>query len=110
MGNKTEMRAYLLGGPVALSDVFAVLQPLQDLLDRGLLFSRLLLLKTLTTLAGLLLLQLESLLHKLDILQSQLLGNDIQITSGVDVSLNVDDLSIVKASDDLENRIDGTDV
>lgn len=102
--------SYLFGTPRALAHVLAVLQPGQDPLYRRLLLPGLLLLKALTTLAGLLLLHLKSLLDKLNILESQLLGNDVEVTGGVDISLNVDDLSVIKAADDLENGIDSTNM
>lgn len=102
--------SYLLGAPVALAHVLAVLQPGQDLLYRLLLLPSLLLLKTLAALAGLLLLHLEGLLDKLNVLEPELLGNDVEVTGGVDISLNVDDLSIVKTTDDLEDGIDSTNV
>lgn len=102
--------AYLLGGPVALADLLAVLKPSQDLLNHLLFNLGLLQLKTLAAHAGLLLLSLKSLLHKLNILESQLLADDVQITSGVDITLDVDNLSVVKASNNLEDGIDSTDV
>lgn len=104
------MQTYLFGGPVALADILAILEPGQNLLNNGLLFPRLLLLKTLAALAGLLLLVLERLLDELDVLQSQLLTDDIEITDGVDITLNVNNLSIVEATNDLEDSIDGANV
>ena len=101
---------YLFGAPVALADILAVLQPGQNLFDSGLFFPRLLLLETLATLAGDLLLGLEGLLHKLNILESQLLADDVEITDGVDISLDVDNLGIIEAAHDLEDGIDGSDV
>jgi hypothetical protein len=70
----------------------------------------LLLLQTLTTHAGLLLLVLESLFSKLDILESELLADDVKITGGVHVALNVNDLGIIEATNNLEDGIDGTNV
>lgn len=102
--------AYLLGAPVAMPDVLAVLQPLEYLFYRRLRFSRLFLLQTLATLAGDPLLGLESLLHELNVLEPQLLGNNLQITNRIDVALDMDDLGIVKATHDLEDGIDGTNV
>ena len=107
---KQSSQTYLLGGPDALADILAVLEPGQNLLNRGLLFPGLLLLKTLTALAGDLLLGLESLLDKLDILEAQLLADDVEITRRVHVTLDVDDLGIIEAADDLEDGIDGADV
>lgn len=110
MDEETGDCSYLLGTPGTLAHVLAVLQPGQDLLYRGLLFPGLLLLETLTALAGLLLLRLEGLLDELNVLEPELLGNDVEITGGVDISLNVDDLGIVKTTDDLEDGVDGTDM
>lgn len=93
-----------------MSDVLAILQHLQDLFYCGLRLSRLLLLETLATLSGDLLGGLESFLGELDILQSQLLGNDVKVTGGVHVALDVDDLGIVEATHDLEDGIDGTNM
>jgi len=102
--------SYLLGTPVTLAHILAVLQPGQDLLYRFLLLPGLLLLKTLAALAGLLLLHLERLFDELDVLEPELFGNDVEVTGGVDISLNVDDLGIVEAADDLKDGIDGTDM
>lgn len=107
---KREKVPYLFRAPGALADILAILQPGQNLFDGGLLFPRLLLLETLATLAGDLLLGLESLLHELNILESQLLADDVEITDGVDISLDVDNLGIVEAAHDLEDGIDGADV
>lgn len=93
-----------------MADVLAILQPLQYLFYRRLHFPRPLLLQTLAALSSDLLLGLESLLHELHILEPQLLGNDVQVTGGVHVTLNMNDLSIVEAADDLEDGIDGTNV
>lgn len=105
-----KMVAYLLGRPSALADVLAVLEPGQDLLDRGLLLLPLPHLEALPTLAGLLLLVLESLLDELNVLQPQLLADDVKIANGVDITLDVDNLGIVKTPDDLEDGIDGANV
>ena len=102
--------AYLLGTPGALADLLAILEVLQDLLDSGLFLLPLLHLKRLTALAGLLLLVLEGLLDELDILETKLLADDVEITSGVDITLNVDNLGIIESTDDLEDGIDGADV
>lgn len=104
------MDSYLLGAPVAGSDILAVLQPLQDLLYRGQLISRVLLLQAVATWTGLLLLGLKGLLNKLNVLEPQLLGNDVQVTGRIHVTLDVDDLCIVEATDHLEYGIDGTNV
>lgn len=102
--------AYLFGSPVALSDILPILEPVQNLHNGSLLFFCALLLQTLATNSALLPLRLESLLCELDILQPQLLGNDVQVTHWVDVTLDVNDLSIIEAPYNLENGIDRTDV
>lgn len=102
--------SYLLGSPVAGTDILAVLQPCQDLFYRGLLISGVLLLQAVAAWAGLLLLGFEGLLHELNVLQPQLLGNDVQVASRVYITLDVDDLCIVEATDNLKDGIDGTNV
>ena len=103
-------KSYLLGTPGSLADVLAILEPGQNLLNDFLLSSGLLLFQALTTHAGLLLLVLKGLLDELDILQSQFLADDVQITSGVDIALDVNDLGVIEASNDLEDGIDGANV
>lgn len=110
MNQKQKASTYLLGTPGALADLLAILEVGQDLLDRGLLLLPLLHLKTLTTLAGLLLLVLEGLLNELNVLESQLLADDIEITCWVDITLDVDNLGIIEATNDLEDGIDGANV
>lgn len=107
---KNKKVTYLLGTPFTLADVLAVLEPGENLLNDFLLGAGLLELQALATHAGLLLLVLKSLLDELDILQTKLLADDVKITGRVDITLNVDNLGIVKAADDLENGIDGTNV
>lgn len=102
--------AYLLGTPGALADLLAVLEVGQDLLDSGLFLLPLLHLKRLTALAGLLLLVLEGFLDELDILETKLLADDVEITGGVDITLDVDNLGIIESADNLEDGIDGADV
>lgn len=67
-------------------------------------------LQTLTASPCLLLKSNECLLSELNVFQAQLLGDDVQVTDRVNVTLNVDDLGVVEASDYLEDGIDGTDV
>lgn len=107
---KEKIFTYLFHGPVALSDITTALKKSQDLFNTSLFLLELLHLKTLTTSASQLLGCLESLFSELDILDSQLLANDGQISDWVDISFNVNDLSIVEASYDLEDSIDGTDM
>jgi hypothetical protein len=83
---------------------------LKHLGDGGLLLTQLLHLKRLSAALCLLAQALECLLNKLDILDPQLLADDGQITNGIDITLDVDDLSIVEAPDDLEDGIDSTNV
>jgi hypothetical protein len=103
-------RTYLFGSPVTLADVVSIFQELKHLGDGGLLLTQLLHLKRLSAALCLLAQALECLLNKLDILDPQLLADDGQITNGIDITLDVDDLSIVEAPDDLEDGIDSTNV
>ena len=104
------MQTYLLGAPVVLAHVLAGLEVLNDLLDSGLLHEKVLHLKRLATTAGLLLVVLEGLLGELDILDAELFADDLEITDGIDITLDVDDLGIVEATDDLEDGVDGANV
>lgn len=104
------MQTYLLGAPITLADVIAILQELKDLSNGSLFFLHLPHLQALATSAGLLSEDIKSLLDKLNILDAQFLADDVQIPDGVDVALDVNDLSIVKAPDNLENGVDGADV
>ena len=91
-------------------DWLAGLEVFQNLLHNRLLFLQLLHLQILASTSCLLDKVLKRLLHEFDILDAKLVGNDVQVTDGVDVSLDVDDLGIVKAPNHLEDGIDGTDV
>lgn len=102
--------AYLLGAPLAGTDILARLQVFQDLSSGGLFFLELLHLQGLTTTASLLLEGIEGLLNKLDILDAQLLADDVQVTSRVDITLNVNDLGIIEAANHLEDGIDSANV
>jgi len=95
---------------VVLAHVLAGLEVLNDLLDSGLLHEKVLHLKRLATTTGLLLVVLEGLLGELDVLDAKLLADDLEITDRVDITLDVDDLGIVKATDDLEDGVDGANV
>lgn len=101
---------YLLGAPVLTANILAVLQHLEDFLDGGLLFLELLHLQRLATSPGLLDELLQRLLGELDILETKLLADDVQITDRVDITLNVDDLGIIEASHHLEDGIDSANV
>lgn len=101
---------YLLGAPVLVTDVLAVLKEGEDLADSGFLLLELLHLKRLTATASLLAKGLKSLLDELDILDTKLLADNLKIADGVDVTLNVDNLGIIETSDDLEDGIDGANV
>lgn len=107
---KGKVFTYLLRVPVTLTDILARLKPLQDLGSGSLILLKLLHLKRLATTASLLGQGLESLLNELDILDTQLLADDGQIPNRVDITLNVDNLSIIEAAHHLEDGIDGTDV
>ena len=104
------MSTYLLGTPVALAHILTGLEVLNDLLDSGLLHEEVLHLERLATATGLLLVVFERLLSELDVLDAKLVADDFQITDGVDITLDVDDLGIVEATDDLEDGIDGANV
>lgn len=93
-----------------LADVPAGLEVLNDLLDGSLLHQQVLHLEGLATATGLLLVVLERLGSELEVLDAELLVDDLQITDGVDVTLDVDDLGIVEATNDLEDGIDGANV
>ena len=95
---------------MTLANVLAVVQPGKDLLHSLLLGTSFLQLQTLATHASLLLLVLQSLLDELDIFQAKLFADDIKITGRVDITLDVNNLGIVEATNDLEDGIDGTDV
>lgn len=101
---------YLLRIPVTLADILARLEPLEDLGSGSLLLLELLHLKRLATAASLLAQSLKSLLNKLDILDTQFFADDGQIPDRINITLNVDNLRIVKAAHDLEDGIDGTNV
>ena len=101
---------YLLGAPVLVADILAALEKLKDLLDSSLLLLELLHLERLTTTASLLDKVLMGLLDELNILDTELFANDLEITNRVDIALDVNNLGVVKASDDLEDGIDGADV
>ena len=103
-------RTYLFGRPVALSDISAVIQESKDLLNTSLFLEKFLHLQTLTTSSGKFLDSLKTLLGELNILDTQLLTDDGQISDWVDVSLYVNDFGIVETSYDLEDSIDGTNV
>jgi hypothetical protein len=110
-GNRGEIGCtYLLWAPFALADVLAILQHSKNLLDGSLLLLELLHLKRLATTSCLLDEVLERLLCELNVLETKLLADDVQVTDGVNVTLNVNDLGVVEASHDLEDGIDGADV
>ena len=110
--NKKEKKktTYLFRTPFTLTNIITLLEIVQHALNGSLLLAKLLHLKSLTTTTSLLLQVLKSLLNKLDILDPQFLVDDVQIPLGVDVTLDVNDLSIIEAPNDLEDGIDGTDV
>ena len=53
---------------------------------------------------------IEMLLHPLNILQTELGLDDLHVTDGVNLALNVDDFSIVERTNDLEDAIHGADM
>lgn len=86
------------------------MEEVQHALNGSLLLAKPLHLKSLTTTTSLLLQVLKSLLNKLDILDPQFLVDDVQIPLRVNVTLDVNDLGIIEAPNDLEDGIDSTDV
>lgn len=108
--NARKFFTYLLGAPVTVANVLALLKPLENLGSSGLLLLQLLHLKRLTTTASLLRQGVESLLDELDILDAKLLADDGQITYGIDIALDVDNLGIIEAAHHLEDGINSTDV
>jgi hypothetical protein len=108
---KKKFSTYLFGCPVSLAaDVMAILEELKNELSGGLLFLQLLHLQGLSATTGLLLQSFKSLVHKLNILDAQLLVDDGQITARVNITLDVNDLGIIEAANNLEDGIDGTNV
>lgn len=101
---------YLLRGPITPAHVVTLLQELKHLCDGSFFLTQLLHLQGLTTTTRLLLQVLQSLLNELNIFDPQFLVDDSQIPNRVNVTLNVDDLSIVETPNDLENGIDSTNV
>jgi len=95
---------------VVLAHVLAGLEVFNDLLNGSLLHQEVLHLERLATTAGLLLVVLKRLLGELDVLDAQLLVDDLEVANGVDVTLDVNDLGVIEATDDLEDGVDGADV
>ena len=104
--------AHLFANPLVLPDILVVLgENVVDLLNR-----RDLLLASLVGEGGIsegpacLLKAIKVLLDPLDVLETELGGDDVHVTARVDVALDVDDLGVVKGADDLEDTVDGADV
>ena len=108
-GGGTKM-TYLLWVPLALADIVARLQPLEDLFNCGFLFTSLFCLQTLPASTSFLLLELKRLLDKLNILEAQLFADNVEIAGGVHVTFNVGNLDIIEAADDLEEGVNGANV
>lgn len=105
------VKAYLFWSPVLLANIHLLLrEAVVDGLNNGLLLLELLHLHGLSTTGGLLADSLKRLSNKLQILDSQLVVDDLKITDWVDITLDVDNLGIVEAADNLEDGIDGTNV
>lgn len=100
----------LLSGPGAIGNTLAGLKVLQEAANKCGLILLLLDLERLATALDDLLDTLEVLLDELNVLNTQFVEDDLQVANGVDVALNVDDFGVVKASDDLENSVNGTNV
>ncbi len=101
---------YLFRAPMLLSYILSTLQPLQYPLNGCLLLFQFLHLQTLATSSRLFLDIFQRLLGELDVLDTQFLADDIKISDRVNVALDVDDLGIVEASNDLEDGIDRSNV
>lgn len=101
---------HILSTPVPVAHILPILEMGENILDNRLLLLELLHLERLTTTGSLLLKTLKVLVDELHILDAQLLRDDLEITDGVDVTLDVDDLGVVEATDDLEDGVDGADV
>lgn len=53
---------------------------------------------------------LNLLLNPLNVLETELGRDDLHVTDGVDVTLDMDNLGVIESTDDLEDTVDGTDV
>ena len=93
-----------------MTNIMPILQPLQYLTNRSLIFPQLSHLQGLATTSCLLGEILERFFHKLDILDAQLLIDDGQVAHRVHITFHVDDLGIVKAPHNLKDGIYGSDV
>lgn len=108
---RRENDSYLLSGPVLLANIhLLLLEALDDRLDGRLLLLQLLHLQALATTHGEPLQAIEMLVGELQILYPELLVDDVEIADRVDVTLDVDNLGIVEAANDLEDGIDGANV
>ena len=104
--------AHLFANPLVLPDILVVLgENVVDLLNRrDLLFASLVGEGGVSEGPTCLLKTIKVLLDPLDVLETELGGDDVHVAAGVDVALDVDDLRVVEGADDLEDTVDGADM
>lgn len=110
--SRHQQNTHLLRIPVALPYVpLILLQALDDLLvRRDLLLARLVREAGVAERAAGLGEHRERLLGPLDVLETQLGRDDLEIAARVDVALDVRHLGVVERAHDLEDAVDGADV
>ncbi|KAH3666022.1 hypothetical protein OGAPHI_004211 [Ogataea philodendri] len=96
--------------PGLVGNSLAILEKLDDSLDQNSLLFLLLNLQRLTTSLGDFVDTFQVTLGKINILESQLVGNNLQISGRVNISLNVDDVCVIETSNHLVNGINSTDI
>lgn len=101
---------YLFGRPIAFPHVFTVFEHCKNLLDGSLFLFQFLHLQALTTSTCFFDKLLECLFSELDILEAQFLADDVQVSNGVNITLDVDDFCVIKTPDDLEDGIYSSNV
>lgn len=102
--------AYLLGSPILLSHIFTIFEPRKNLFDSRFLLFQFFHFETLPASPGLLLQVFKSFLNELDIFDSKLLADYIEISDRINVSFNMDDLGIIETANNLEDGINGPDM
>lgn len=104
------MESYLLWCPVFFSHILPILEPRKNFLHCGLILFQLLHFQALPTSSGLLLQIFKRFFNKLDIFDSELLADDREIADWIHIAFNMNYLRIVKATNDLEDGINRSDV
>ena len=106
------MDTHLFANPVNLTRILVVLgQRVVDLLHgRDLLLARLIGEGIASKGAAGLLQAFKVLFDPLNVLETELGGDDVHVAAGVNVTLDVNDFCIVEGANDLEDTIDGADV